>query len=293
MTTNFTDIETINAKAFTDVQPSSLTLELEESLPLKRRDFVFPHVSKVNIRGNLRIDIVPSIAENTAVVVIAPDKSIDVIQIIEAESELFISLRQDIQPSDKGIVGRVIIYQNDAAKITASQFSKCYIDGISPYTQLKVTARDNSYINIKNVVTNTVDSEVMAQTGSNIIATNMKVNHICYWAKADSRIEVEGLSAFDTILNADRDGYISASGYSEKVTSNAEGGGRVSAANLTDIQEMDTANNNSVVEGSNPIPRFATYGNGVVTNASTINLDDDVVVVDEVERIERVNIPRV
>ncbi|MCM1295719.1 MAG: hypothetical protein NC311_09275 [Muribaculaceae bacterium] len=295
MTTNFIDIETINAKAFADVQPQTVALELDESLPLKRRDFLFPHISKVNIQGNLRVDILPSISDYTAVVVVAPDKSIDTIQIIEAESELFISLRQDIPASDKGIVGRVVIFQNDTAKITISQFTKCFVAGISPTTQLKITARDNSFMNIENVVTNTVDSEVTAQTGSNVIATNMKANRICYWAKADSRIEVHGLSAYDTVLNVDRDGYVSADGYSGKVTSNAEGGGKVAAANLTDIQEVDTASNNSVVEGSNPLPHSSTYGSGVVTNAPIIKKEDEILVarVEDVERIEQVVIPRV
>lgn len=300
MTTNFIDIEKIETQAVSDIKPQSINLELAETLPLKRRDFMFPHLTKINIQGNIRVDIVPSITNlgSTAVTVLAPDDSIDLIQMIDAESELYISLRQDVIPSDKGIAGRVIIFQDDVAKVTAAQYAKCYINGVSPTTQFKTVARDNSVMVIDNVATNVKDSDVRAHTNSTVVALNMDVDHICFWAVDNSNIEVRNLKAFDTVLNADRNCQITADGYSVKVTNNSASGSIIHAENLIDSEEHDDASANSRIEGSNPNPSYLQFGNGVVANAATgvtINQGNQVVVtrIEDVERIERVTIPRV
>lgn len=300
MTANFIDIEKIETKAVSDVKPNSLSVEIEESLPLKRRDFMFPHIGKIYIRGNIRVDVVPSITNlgSTAVTVLAPDKSIDLIQMVEAENELYVSLRQDVVPSNKGIIGRVILFQDDAAKITASQYAKCYINGVSPTTQFKTVARDNSLMVIDNVVSNIKSCDVRAHSNSRVIALNMKVNHIVYWAADNCDIEVRNLNAFETVLNADRNSRITADGYSVKVINNSASGSEIHADKLIDSIEHDDASKGSIIEGSNPDPSYLQFGSGVVTNAAsaaTVNQGDQVVVtrIEDVETIERVTIPRV
>lgn len=265
----YVDIESIDIKIPGGLQPQTFTQSFDAATPLVRKDFAFPHISKLNLQGNIRVDLFPnnSIAGGTGVIVIAPETTMDYIQIIETESELYIALRRDVVPSKDGIAARIAVFADDVSKIRITDYGRFFGYLLTPQSDFKLTAQDSAYVEIDGL-TSLKSIELNANDNSSIVAKNFSgMNHVCFWARQEGNIKIANLKALDVVLNSDRHSSIVADGEVGELVINAASASSVDAKALKDNREIDSANGNSHIAGSSPNPVAQAYGKSVIENA--------------------------
>lgn len=294
----YIDIESIDVKIPGGLQPQTFTQSFDKHAQLVRKDFAFPQISKLNVQGNIRVDIYPndSVAGGTGVIVIAPEATMDYVQIIETESEMYIALRRDVAPSREGIAARIAIFANDVSKIRVTDNGRIYGYLLTPQSNFVVTAQNSAYCNFDGLTTRK-DVDINCNNNSTVIAKNfVGIGNDCYWARNDSKIIINNLQTFKVVLNADRHSAIVADGMAEEVTTNAASSSSIDARELKDSKEYDSATRNSRVAGSSANPSTITYDTSVVENAPKTEVvlgvsGQETVSVESIEDIKVLEIP--